>query len=102
MKISDILSSDDKWTRNAFARDRYGEACDAQADGAVCWCLEGAMDKAEYPEECYQDIRNAMYALFPSRMAQYNDREVEVVSSFNDDPLTTFGDIRRVLKQAGH
>ena len=41
-----LISSPDKWTVDAYARDKEGWPCDEQGDEAVCWCTLGAMYKA--------------------------------------------------------
>lgn len=40
-----LLSSEDKWTTKAYARDVRGIDCDTFSPRAVSWCLEGAIFK---------------------------------------------------------
>ena len=37
------ISTPDRWTQNAYARNAKGETEQPSSPGAVCWCLVGAL-----------------------------------------------------------
>lgn len=41
----EVLSSEDKWTKGAFARDINDHSIPAVSQEAVKWCLTGALSK---------------------------------------------------------
>jgi len=88
MKVQDLLTDERKWTKNQMRRIRE--------DGTVAYCLFGALD------ECY---RNDSLAFLDAETrlkgAIYGEIDGEsLISRFNDSPVTTFADIRRVIEQA--
>ncbi len=46
MKAWQILSSSEKWTRGALARDKHGQAVAIIDPAATCFCASGAIIKA--------------------------------------------------------
>lgn len=84
-----------KWIQNDEAVDRNGN-CVAPSDAsAVKFCLTGALQKV-YGQSTYYIKEQALAAT----IKQYTFGRVNNVTDFNDDPTTTFTDVRRVLLQA--
>jgi hypothetical protein len=48
MKLQELFTSEDTFTRGAFARDGDGNPCPARSPEAVAWDLDGAIQK------CYE------------------------------------------------
>lgn len=44
-KLKALLADESCWTQAVYARTSNGSACKALNEGAVCWCLSGAMRK---------------------------------------------------------
>lgn len=96
MKISELLSDESKFTRETFARDKFGISVIPQSERAVCWCTTGAIWRC-YPEN-YDDVRDRIvdilvrhgYATPPGR---YCD-----IASWNDS--VSFEQVREVLLEA--
>ena len=82
-KARDLISTPDKWTKGAVARDRHGFAVEPYAQMAVCWCSVGALERAVGAN------LNVYYAAFAVLRKQHD----ESVVSFNDDPNTTHQDV---------
>ena len=47
-EVRELLSVRARWTKGADARDGNGEATGAINKTAVCWCLDGAIEKVTY------------------------------------------------------
>lgn len=47
LRTSELLATPDRWTRDAWARDREGDPVRVTARAAVAWCLTGAVLRAE-------------------------------------------------------
>lgn len=91
MKVKELLSDESKWTRKAYARDSHGVMIEPRSPSACCWCISGAI------ERCYQSYAKA------SEVSEKIKRHLpfgKTSIDFNDDPATTFADIRRVLELA--
>jgi len=93
MKAYELLSSPDKWTKSAYARDSFHNPVAFSNSAAQCWCINGAIRKCYGPsrapiiEEIVQDVirQNSIF----SSTAHYND-----------DPATTYEDVIAILKKA--
>lgn len=86
LKVRELLSGPDKWTQGWSARLADGRECNSTMDGAVCWCLGGAIRYChENPGEVYHRACEhlGVYAL-------------EV---WNDAPERTFEDIRKLAEE---
>lgn len=88
MKVRELLCDESKWTRHAWARDRFGQPTFSTADNAVSFCLIGAVN------HCYQDDEREQVLDKLSQAAGTNNLV------FFSDRATTFADIRRVLELA--
>lgn len=96
MKMRDLLDSPDKWTKGAYARNAAGNECLPIADEACCWCLRGAFIR------CYADTKTGEAAGRKLLVAlnALDDKYKGRITMFNDNPSTTFEDIRRLLELA--
>lgn len=45
VRVKELISTPEKWTKNYDARDKNGEIVRFCDDSAVCWCLSGALAK---------------------------------------------------------
>ena len=91
MKISELLTSKDKWTQGPEAEDRYGRPVYHDSPRAVCWCLMGALMK------CYPDVvqRDA------ARMRLYEAIRFPNIMWWNECPERTFVEVKAAVEAAG-
>jgi hypothetical protein len=73
MKVLELLSSEDKWTQGAFARNKDGVRTDYYAEKAVSWCLIGAIHKCYSDYEEINSIMNRILFTVGEKCYQYND-----------------------------
>lgn len=95
MKLRDILKTEKDWTKGYFARAEDGEKVEIDDTSATCYCLIGAMDKANlrsFSEAMCESVKK----LFPERTQHGHP-----IVIFNDHPETTFDDVCKVIELAG-
>lgn len=87
MKIQELFSGPEKWTKGAYARNVNGDMLSSRDKGAVRWCLIGAIMK------CY--IRNDDIL----RIKQLICKELHSVDPaiFNDAPETSFETVKELV-----
>lgn len=124
MKVSEILTDESKWCRGYGAVDAEGKGVPTASDKAVKWCLVGAILKSSItPQAKYdkmslhpetptfynvinQDQSKAMQArAITAIRALYKEQYTHVpdwnlLTTFNDDPKTSFVDIKAVIEHA--
>lgn len=114
MKLTDIISSPDRWTKNHNARDANNLAANYYDDNATCWCLNGALLKLHFGTKPnitqhgvdVKKLADAIRKLFSDRTQQRFPNTYHVVADgllvigFNDDVETTYEDIQKVLAEA--
>ena len=81
MKISELLCDESKWCKRHFAVDAQGNSISYNSVNAAKWCLGGALLKCELSLPKLEEIIGRS------------------VVAFNDDPLTTFQDVREVIRK---
>ena len=91
--VKELLSSPDKWTQNAFARDAYAVSLNACNPDAVCWCLSGAI-LTTYEDEDIEEVWCKLTEVIRRRSGHRD------VVGFNDSHQTTFKEIRAVIEEA--
>jgi hypothetical protein len=91
MKTYELLDTPEKWTKGAFARDSKGDPVDPVSPEAVCWCIEGALQKC-YPN--YDDRWEAVYY----RLLEV--RKYGGIIFWQDNPERTYEEVIEVLKLA--
>jgi len=93
MKILDVLSSEDKWTKGFYAKDAEGHPVETYHPDACSFCLVGAVLVCGPSSS---ERNTIMKALYQALTGSYGE-----VPKFNDDPETTFEDIVSLVKEAG-
>jgi hypothetical protein len=87
------------WIQGSYAEDDYGrQVSDVSGPEAVCWCSVGVLRSVAGPG-C-RGINKAIGALVVAIEGRKCRRNRGVVTSFNDNPDTTFKDVRRVFRGA--
>jgi hypothetical protein len=98
MKVKDLLSTEDKWTKRHAARNKLSVPVQVHDLTAVKFCLMGALDK------CYlggsPDVNAYLKAYNTLNRVILNTKGKSIIT-FNDDDNTTFEDIKRVLEDTG-
>ena len=93
MKVSDLLSSEDKWCRNAYARCADGKPVGVYSKTAEMYDLSGAINYC-YPNHKHRrQIKESIMNVLGSR---YNS-----VHHFNDLKKTDFSDIETIIRNLG-
>ena len=102
--LSDIFTSEEKWIKENIAEDKYGNRVAIHSKKAVCWCLEGAIQKAAKEKkfidkplnnqnrEEYIEITNEVSILLSPKLGN-----TEWLTEFNDKKSTTYNTIIDVL-----
>ena len=93
MKVYELLSDESKWTKGARARNRYGGELDFGEKGAKCWCLSGAICT------CYPSLSKRKIILNKVYEVLYSSGKIMSITMFNDDPNTTFENVRSLCLQ---
>ena len=103
MKVKDLLSSPEKWHKGCYAKDTKGNPVSETGSTAVSWCLMGAIYKC-YDNGAGYKIASS-YGNVLSCIRKIEDNFPDLLRRvslpcFNDDPKTTFEDIRRIIETA--
>lgn len=88
MKAHELLSSPEKWTKGALAKDADGNTVSACHPKATCFCVLGAVEK------CYPDLNKQIQAL---NLLEYTLGER--ISRWNDRDSVTHSDVHNLLKE---
>lgn len=88
MKIKELFSSPEKWTKKDYALDANGVFVPPRDKSAVSWCLYGAVCKCYYPD------RLGMISVI-EKIKQRLDKSGAV---WNDAPERTFEDVKRLAE----
>lgn len=96
MKIRRLLLNESSWTRNCSAITSEGKKTTVDDPNACSFCLVGAAVRCygENTKEFVSVLRQMRDYLVKEGLI---DREMGVVG-FNDNPRTTFADIRRLVE----
>lgn len=76
-----------RWTQDAWARDKRGRTQFAESDVAVCWCLDGASDRAGVSETDW------------TMFCEKHFGSIGAAMTWNDAPWRTFADVERKLRE---
>ncbi len=90
MLLSELLSDESKWTKGVTARDKDGNICNSKDPNAVCWCLFGAVWKADNADSADKAIRRVIPDEFGGSIVMWNDA-----------PERTFADIKALIVKLG-
>lgn len=93
MKVRELLSSPEKWTKRAFARSENNIRVHSLSERAVCWCLMGGIVK------CYNDpiekqlvINKVCAVIFP---------KANSIAEWNDASERTFKEVKQLVEELG-
>lgn len=93
-----LISDPERWTQKALARDGGGRSCLPWEQEAACWCVMGALQRAEHNHQAFGSATlNAMIAL-QSGAAAVNP--AFGLFDFNDHADTKHGDVLAALDNA--
>lgn len=92
MKITDLLSNPNRWCKHATALSATGKRIHPQSKKAVQWCLTGAIAKCSDTSDQQHLIMSDLHCNLRTSYPQFGS-----LIEFNDDPHTTFLDIRTLL-----
>ena len=92
MKVKELLSSPEKWTKGCAAKDSRGMLCPSDDPRACRWCLIGALMK------CYgEDGMFRMLGMFYPRIPAVGTSHFNDVAVWNDAPERTFEDVQQLV-----
>jgi hypothetical protein len=99
--IREMLSSPEKWTQRAYARNDDGQVVSMFDSDATRRCLVGALCAAYTPIALSTDHINELCTAELQRRLQFtlDPRDTVSLSDFNDDPNTVFADIQCLLAE---
>lgn len=104
MKVKEILSSESKWCKDVAAIDINDVQTDALSPQAVRWCLLGACvlsASKEHPRNLHEAAKVTDNKKLTLMMAVKNlYPQFNGISIFNDNPGTSFEDVKKVLELA--
>ena len=98
MKISELLSSPEKWTQRSYARDALGGTVQTRSKDAVCWCLVGALLKCYSGDAAFGDVNASLEAAIRRRQTKGT---IPTLASWNDLEGRTFAEVRAIVEEAG-
>lgn len=93
MKAMELLQDRTRWTQLALARDTNGRGVNVNSSEAVAFCAAGAIAFCYKGEDCNRVLMkagNVAKKLFGH----------PALTTFNNDPKTTFVQVMLVLKEA--
>jgi hypothetical protein len=85
MKVQELLTDESKWCQEALALDKNNNIVWSRSDEAVCWCLQGGIDRC-YPgdnRDIFEKIKKATGGI--------------PVDRWNDNPERKFSDVRNLV-----
>lgn len=84
------------WTQNTYARDKDGEPTPSSRneDKAVCWCLFGALIKADLKMMNEDDYSPHFFIKY---LEEFESKLGEDIPRWNDDPQRTQQDVLNLL-----
>lgn len=88
MKVQELLSSEDKWTKLSSARNEKGEPVCADSPEATQWCVYGALYK------CYRPSKVS----FLLRKIDEGEN-IDDIPTWNDMRQRTFKDVKALVKK---
>lgn len=94
MKIKELYSSPDKWTKDWFARDKNGDKVPLSDREATCFCLAGAIERC-YPATALEvSYRIETYLKNKGEL----NHNVRTYVQWNDVPSRTFEDVKTLVE----
>jgi hypothetical protein len=100
MKAHELLNSPEAWCQESPAQDRQGNKLEALDPSAEKWCALGAIQK-EYPTLQWEEAMDRLlHALSVSEQGLAQMTKIDkacCLMEWNDDPRTSFLEIRKIL-----
>lgn len=97
MKVYELLSDPKAWMKGCYARNDLHSPTLATAHDAVCWCLEGAIQRC-YPDPVAQvEAAYKLKAILEDR-GYLSDGESHI--EWNDDPGREHAEVVALCKEA--
>jgi hypothetical protein len=96
MKAHELLSDPKKWIKKLYAVDNTGLVTSSKSPEAVCWCINGALQR------CYQDsiVRDEVRRKIAMHLDLNGiDKPHDTIVKWNDAPERTFEDVHNLLKE---
>lgn len=90
MKVRELLTGPEKWTKGADARSESGYSVEPDSKAACRWCLYGAINAA------YPRTDDAIRAL---KLVNAKLGESRGICNWNDAPERTFDDVRKLVEE---
>lgn len=94
MKVQDLLSSEEKWSKGSLAVDEFGNGVAYNSKEAASFCLEGAILKCYRGKMKRTEIIHTMANLIDVRT--YG--KYKAIAYWNDAPERTFKQIRKLIE----
>lgn len=86
--LQELFADPKRWTKGAYARNKYNTIVSFENPSATCFCLAGGLLSVYEGIDYFRAI-NSLYKGCRLRL-----------SKFNDDPSTTIEDIQELVKKA--
>lgn len=102
-RADEILADESRWTRMTHARDKFGDDVEYDSDAAVCFCIEGAMLRAQKELGLPEGTATYPMSVIARHMELMRPCRVNFprfVSAHNDSMFTTFEDVKRGFSKA--
>ena len=84
MKVRDLFSGPEKWTKGEWARDKEGRPT---CSNAFCWCLIGAIF------HCYKDED------YPEICEKIDNEGIDNLMQWNDAPERKFEEVKELVER---
>jgi hypothetical protein len=92
MKIKELFSGPEKWTKHAAAEDRLGTPCSPSSPNATAFCLLGAISR------CYADDEDEERAVMRKLVLEIGNGPI---SWWNDHPDRKFEEVKYLVERLG-
>jgi hypothetical protein len=94
MKIKELYSGPEKWTKGVLARNAEGKQVDIKHPTAECFCIIGALKK------CYASNIDDMQFQFAVAKIITELGPIDSLASWNDAPERTFEEVKALVERA--
>ena len=95
IKVKEKIDTPEKWTKGFYARDKNHVVVDETSDKACKFCLLGALSRVGYESDTSATL-GPILQLFRLKA---HSRGYDMITSFNDDKLTTHEDVMKLLDE---
>jgi hypothetical protein len=95
MKVKELLADPARWTQGLLAKDESGRQVGIDSEGAICWCIAGAIRKC-YPN--YEEAKGARKKILCVIDPETEFPQWRKIVIFND--TATHAEVMKVLEEA--